>query len=211
LRSARSFQRARLPRNLRLPHRPGTLSFDPGETTKTIAVPVSGDTLNEIDETFVLDLRNSTNASIDDAQGQGTILNDDPLPALSIEDVSVTEGNTGAVEAIFSVTLSSQSGQTVTVNYAPADETATDNPGQDYEGDSGILNFAPGETDSEVIVQVNGDTDAESDETFFVNLTSQTNSTLADAQGIGTIVDDDTVTPTPSPTPTPRRPSVRAT
>ena len=180
----------------------GTLPFDPGETIKTISVPVSGDTLNEDDETFVLDLRNSTNASILDAQGQGSILNDDVPPSLSIEDVSVTEGNSGAVEAIFSVSLSTQSGQTVTVNYATADGTATE-LASDYDGASGALNFAPGQTDDEVIVAVNGDSVAESDETFFVNLISQTNSTLADAQGLGTIVDDDTVTPTPTPTPTP--------
>ncbi|HZI87854.1 MAG TPA: Calx-beta domain-containing protein, partial [Pyrinomonadaceae bacterium] len=176
----------------------GTLAFDPGETTKTIAVPINGDTLNEIDETFALNLRNSTNASISDAQAQGTILNNDALPALTIEDVSVTEGNTGTVEAVFSVSLSTPSGQTVTVNYATANGTATDHPGNDYDAVSGTLTFAPGETDDEVIVSVTGDTSVEPDETFFVNLTGQTNSTLSDSQGLGTILDDDAV-PTPTP------------
>jgi autotransporter-associated beta strand protein len=183
----------------------GTLAFDPDETTKTITVPVAGDILNEIDEIFILNLRNSTNASLSDAQAQGTILNDDAVPTLSIDDVSVTEGNTGTVEAVFSVTLSAPSGQTVMCNYATADGTAMDQSGNDYDSASDVLIFSPGETYAEVIVSVHGDTVAEADETFLVNLTSQTNSTLADAQGLGTILDDDTSfpTPTPSPSPTP--------
>jgi hypothetical protein len=181
----------------------GTLAFDPDETTKTITVPVTGDTLNETDETFLLNLRNSTNASISDAQAQGTILNDDAVPTLSIDDVSVTEGNTGTVDAVFSVNLSAPSGQTVTCNYATADGTAMDQSGSDYDSGSDLLSFSPGETYAEVIVTVHGDTVAEADETFLVNLTSPTNSTLADAQGLGTILDDDTSVPTPTPSPSP--------
>src|SRR5207244_2505474 len=76
----------------------GTLSFAPGETTKTITVPVVGDTAVELDETFFVNLTGaSANATIADSQGLGTILNDDaappPLPQLSIDNVSLTEGN----------------------------------------------------------------------------------------------------------------------
>src|SRR5258705_10255570 len=169
----------------------GTLVFNPGQTTKTITVPVSGDTLNETDETFSVDLRNSTNAGIIDAQSQGTIMNDDALPAVLIEDVSVTEGNIGVVGAGFSVTLSAPSGQTVTVNYATADGTATEHPGNDYTGGSGAISFAPGETYDEVVVSGNGDTIVATHEKFFVDLTSQTNSNLADTPGLGTIIDDE--------------------
>ncbi len=55
----------------------GTLSFAPGETSKTISVPVFGDTLSERDENFFVNLANATGATIADAQGRGLILNDD--------------------------------------------------------------------------------------------------------------------------------------
>ena len=184
----------------------GTLAFNPGETTKTISILVNGETLNEDDETFVLNLRKSTNSTLIDPDGRATIINDDAAPELSIGDVSVTEGNGGLVDAVLPVTLSTASGKTVTVDFATADGTATEHPGNDYNGVSGTITFAPGETDDEVDVTVNGDTNVESDETFFVNLTNQTNSTLTDAQGQGTIIDDDaapTPTPTPNPSPTP--------
>jgi hypothetical protein len=184
----------------------GTLTFDPGQTNKTITVLVSGDTLNEINETFIITLRKSTNASISDAEAIATIPNDDPLPSLSVDDVSVTEGNSGVIDAVLPVTLSAASGQTVTVDYATVDGTASEHPGNDYNGISDTITFAPGETDDEVDVSVNGDTSVEANETFIVNLTNATNSTLLDAQGVATILDDDaaaTPTPTPSASPTP--------
>ncbi|HSE22390.1 MAG TPA: Calx-beta domain-containing protein [Pyrinomonadaceae bacterium] len=181
----------------------GTLAFNPGETTKTITVPVSGETLNEDDETFLLNLRKSVNAGLADPDGRGTILNDDAEPTISIGDASTVEGNSGTVDVALPVTLSVASGKTVTVDFATADGTATEHPGNDYDGLTGVITFAPGETDDEVDVTVHGDTDVESDETFFANLTNPTNSTVADAQGQGTIVDDDSVAPTPTPTPTP--------
>jgi autotransporter-associated beta strand protein len=180
----------------------GTITFNPGETTKNITVSVNGDTLNETDETFLVTFRRSTNASLVDPDADGTITNDDPLPALSVGDVSVIEGNSGLTDAVFSVTLSAASGQTVTVNYATADGTATEHPGNDYNGDSGTITFAPGETDDEVDTTVNGDTNVESNETFFVNLSNPTLATIAGTQGVSTVIDDDAA-PTPTPTPTP--------
>ncbi len=182
----------------------GTITFNPGETTKNIIVSVNGDTLNEVDETFLVTLRRSVNASLVDPDARGTITNDDPLPSLSVGDVSVTEGDSGLTDAVFPVTLSAASGQTVTVNYATADGTATEHPGNDYTGDSGTITFAPGETDDEVDTTVNGDTSVEANETFFANLSNPTLATIADAQGVGTIINDDAAaTPTPTPTPNP--------
>ena len=109
----------------------GTLTIPAGSTTGTITVAVGGDTLAEGNETFFVNLGNPTNSTIADGQGQGTIINDDaPPPTLSINDVSVTEGNSGTVNAVFTVTLSSASSQTVTVTYATANGTAT--AGSDY-------------------------------------------------------------------------------
>jgi hypothetical protein len=62
---------------------------------------------------------------------------------------------------------------------------------EDYVGASGTLTFAPGVTSQTVNVAVVGDTVAEPDETFFVNLSSPTNATIADGQAVGTILNND--------------------
>jgi hypothetical protein len=170
----------------------GTLTFLAGETTKTINVPIINDTLNEPDETYFVNLSNVSNGIILDGQGQGTINNNDNLPTISINDASVTEGNSGTKTLDFTVTLSTASGQTVTVNYATADGTAT--AGTDYVAASGMLTFLPGDTTKTVSVTINGDTVVEPNETFIVNLATPTNATLSDGTGQGTITNDD-VTP----------------
>ena len=73
----------------------GTLTFAAGQTTKQVTVLVNGDPLDESDETTSLNLANAINATIADGQGVGTITDDDPPPALSINDVTVTEGDCG--------------------------------------------------------------------------------------------------------------------
>lgn len=120
------------------------------------------------------------------------------LPAASINDVSVLEGNAGTVDATFSVTLSRAAGETVTIGFATANGTATQ-PG-DYQSATGTLTFAPGDVSEAVTVRVVGDTLDEANETFVVNLSGPTNATIADPQGTGTIVDDEgpIVTPTPA-------------
>jgi hypothetical protein len=108
---------------------------------------------------------------------------------MSINDVSVTEGDSGTKPAVFAVTLSTTSTSTVTAHFATADGTAHA-PG-DYTASSGTVTFNPGDTSKTVSVAVKGDTLAESNETFHVDLSSPSNATIADAQGIGTILDDD--------------------
>lgn len=160
-----------------------------GSSTYTFTVLVNGDALNEPTETFFVNVTNVVNAVVVDGQGTGTIVNDDPLPSLSINDVTVVEGNAGVVNANFTVTLSAPSGQTVSVNYATADGTAT--APADYTSLSGALIFSPGQTAQAISVFVNGDVVPEANETFFVNLSGATNATIADNQGVGTITNDD--------------------
>jgi hypothetical protein len=124
------------------------------------------------------------------------------LPTLSVDDVTVTEGNSGTVNATFTITLSPASSLTVTVLAATADGTAT--AGADYTAVSQTVTFAAGQTSQTVSVPILGDTVVEGTETFLVNLSGATNATITRAQGIGTIGDDDSSgTPTPTPTPTP--------
>ena len=174
----------------------GTLTFNPGDLTKTITVLVNGDPLDEPNETFFVNLINATNGVIVDNQGQGTINDNDPTPSLSINDVSVAEGDAGTTPATFTVTLSAVSGQPVTVNYATADNSAV--AGNDYQPASGRLTFNPGDTTETVTVLVNGDTTFEQNETFFVTLSGPTNATILDSQGQGTIFNDDAAPPTPT-------------
>ncbi|NZA27741.1 putative Ig domain-containing protein [Luteimonas sp. SJ-92] len=171
-----------------------------GASTYSFAVQIGGDTLHEPDETFFVNVTNVTGATVADAQGTGTINNDDPLPSLAIDDVSVTEGNAGTVTATFTVALSAASGQTVSVGYATADGTAT--AGSDYAATSGTLTITAGQTQGTISVTVNGDTTPEPDETFTVGLSGATNASIADGTGTGTILNDDvpvSVTPATLP------------
>ncbi|MCW5961543.1 MAG: hypothetical protein KIS76_15375, partial [Pyrinomonadaceae bacterium] len=168
----------------------GTLSFAPGNLTKTITVLVSGDLTVEPDEMFFVDLSMPSGATISDGQGMGTIQNDDSAE-ISIDDVIQLEGNSGTSTFAFTVSLSRPSSQTVTVDYATTDGTAT--AGSDYIAGSGTLTFLPGDTSKMINVTVNGDTDTEPDETFFVNLSNSSGAPIGDAQGQGTIQNDDSV------------------
>ena len=167
----------------------GTLSFAAGETSKLLAVPVMGDLNDEPNETFYVNLSSATNATISDSQGMATINDNDSAPSISIDDVSVTEGNTGSANVSLTVSLSNASGYTVTVNYATANGTALS--GSDYTAASGTLSFSAGQTTKTVSVAVLGDTINEPNEAFYVNLSTATNATIADSQGIVTILDND--------------------
>jgi hypothetical protein len=112
-----------------------------------------------------------------------------PPPSIAIGDVSITEGNTGTRAAAFTVTLSKASGQPVTVNYATANGTAA--AGSDYRATSGTLTIPAGQTTGTITVLVFGDRIAEANETFFFNLSAPSNATIADGQGMGTIMDDE--------------------
>jgi Calx-beta domain-containing protein/VCBS repeat protein/FG-GAP repeat protein len=169
----------------------GTLTFPPFTTVRTVAVGVIGDLIDEPNETFLLNLSSPVNATITDGQGVGTILDNDPPPAVSIGDCAVLEGNAGSVPCNFTVVLTSPSSFTAGVSYATADVTAT--AGSDYTAAAGTLTFTPGTSSQPVAVSILGDTVVETDETFVVNLTGPTNATLGDAQGVGTIGDDDAV------------------
>jgi hypothetical protein len=167
----------------------GTLTFNPGQTSITVPVSVLGDTLFESNETFSLWLTQASHALINRITGNTTIVNDDPSTTISVSEASAIEGNSGLTPVTFTVTLNAASTQTVTVNYATASGTAA--AGADFESLSGTLSFAPGQISQTVTVNAIGDTALESNETFTLNLSSPVNASISDAQGIGTIVDDD--------------------
>lgn len=132
---------------------------------------------------------------------------------ISISDVSVTEGNAGTVNMVFTVSRSANTAA-FTVNWATANGTASQ-PG-DYTAGTGTLTFpAGGDLSQTVTVQAKGETAAEADETLFVNLSALTvtagTASITDAQGTGTIQNDDAnQTPTVA-TPIPNRTAVATT
>ncbi|MCA1656792.1 MAG: hypothetical protein LC713_03630, partial [Actinobacteria bacterium] len=132
----------------------GTVSFARGETSKEVIVEVKGDSLDEPDERFFVNLSSPQDATIADGQGAGTIIDDDDpppppaTPTASIDDVSVTEGNSGTTAATFTVSLSAPSGKPVALDFATADDSALA-PG-DYQPTAGTLSFATGETSKTV-------------------------------------------------------------
>ena len=164
-----------------------TLTIEAGATAGSIRVPVLDDNVDEPDETFTVTLSAPSNATIDDEQGTGTITDDEATPTLSIGDATVAEGP-GAV-AVFTVTLSGRSSQTVTVDYATSNDTAT--AGSDYTATSDALTIPAGSITGTISVPVLDDDLDEPDETFTVTLTSPSNAMIDDGEGIGTITEDD--------------------
>ena len=169
----------------------GTLTFAAGTTSQTFAVSVSDDGDDEPNETVIVTLSSATNATISTAQGTGTIIDDDGMPALSIGSPSVIEGATGAT-LTFRVYLNPVHTAQVTVAYADAG-TGTATSGTDYTAlTAGTMTFAMGDTIQTIPVSVTDDSDDEQNETVIVTLSNATNATISTAQGTGTIIDDET-------------------
>ena len=188
----------------------GTLTFAPGETSKTIAIIVNGDATAEAKETFTVTLSNPSGATLVDGSGAGSItdrattpappvtpVTPVALPKVSIADLSVVEGNGEHAHFMFVATLDSASATPVSVGYATANGTAT--AGVDYTAETGTITFAPGVTTQSFHVGIIGDTAVEPVETLTVTLSNPTGATIARATAIGSILNDDLAAVTPTP------------
>jgi hypothetical protein len=154
----------------------------------------------EPNETVLVNLTAPVNATIADAQAVVTLVNDD-TPSISIADLSLNEGNAGTTNVVVTLTLSAASASTVTVNYATANGTAT--AGSDYTAASGTATFTAGATSTTISIPVTGDTTVEPNETILVNLTAPVNATIADAQAVVTLFNDEAAGPSPDGTTVP--------
>ncbi|HAD58416.1 MAG TPA: hypothetical protein DCG12_04165, partial [Planctomycetaceae bacterium] len=174
-----------------------TLTFLPGEIQKVVNVFTRQESDLEDTETFFLNASSPANATIDDAQGIGTINDDDTVtPDLTINNpAAVVEGST--IE--FTVSLAEAATQTVTVDYATAQDgspnAATSGIDGDFTATGGTLTFNVGQTSQTISVQTVDDPNQENAETFAVELSNISGAVLADASGTGTINDNDSVTP----------------
>ncbi len=176
----------------------GTLNWANGDSSgQSFNITICNDALDEPDETVNLALTNATGGATIGMQSTAvlTITDDDATPSISIDNVSLNEGNAGTTNFTFTVSLSAASGQTVTVHYQTADGSAT-TANNDYVAiPDTTLTFDPGQTSKQVTVTVNGDVSVEINENFFVNLSTATNATISDNQGEGTIQNDDFILP----------------
>ncbi len=165
-----------------------TVTIAAGQNQATISVQVTGDTIEEVDQTFTVNLTGSSqNATIEDGEALATIINDDvtPPPTISIADRSQLEGDEGNTAFQFTVTLSEASQQDVTVNFSTADGTAT--AGEDYTAVTNeTVTIAANQTSATFTVNVTGDNVEELDETFTVNLGNASGATIPDSEATAT-------------------------
>ena len=172
----------------------GTVNFAEGQASQTFTVQICDDAVFEGNETFTVTLVNPQGGAIlgTPSAATVTIVENDPMPvvpSISINDVTVVEGDAGMSTATFTVTVTNPNSTAVTVQYATANGTAT--AGTDYVATSGTLTFNPGTTTQTINVTIIGDAIKEANETFFVNLSNPTNATITDGQGVGIIIDND--------------------
>ena len=160
-----------------------------GQTSAAFTVAINGDMIVENHEKFTVNLANAVGAGVAGGQAQGRIINDD-LALLSIDDVAVTEGNSGVGTATFVVRLSSPMPNPITFDITTVAGTAT--AGSDYVARSQLGRYLDaGRTRQMFEVNINGDTGVEPTETFTVGITNVSGATLADGSAVGTILNDD--------------------
>ncbi len=174
-----------------------TLSFSAGQTSKVVNVTVKGDTVFEPNETMLLQLSSPVGAAISDAQGVGTITNDDPapvVPGISVDDVTIVEGNPtllGSTKSVtFTIRLSAPAPSGMSVIYNTADGTAVA-PGDYTAKAPTVLRFSAGQTSKTVTVTLRMDSLAEPDEAFFLVLHDPVGATITDGLSVATIRNDD--------------------
>jgi Calx-beta domain len=183
-----------------------TLTFETGQTTKTFRVVIIGDLVPEaLEEMFTVALSDATGAAIQDGEGIGTIRTnavggatiDDPLPAISIADAAIVEGNSGATNLEFIVSLTQPSGADVTFTLASSHGT-TD--AADFTAlPPTTFTIPAGEKTLKVSIPILGDLTDEADETFTLTLTDARTTlvgvsrtlAISDGTAVGTILNDE--------------------
>ena len=167
-----------------------TITFAAGSATATLTINPTADTAIEANETVVLTLATGAGYTIGTSSiVTGNITNDDfPSINLSPNGQTVVEGLTSPQNLSYTVSLSSSSPQTITVQYSTANGTAL--AGSDYTTTTGTLTFNPGVTSQTISIPILNDSVNEANETFTVKLTSPTNATLGGTATVTTTITD---------------------
>jgi YD repeat-containing protein len=162
----------------------GTLTFSPADTSKTVSVSAVDDALYEGNETFTLVLSNASGgAAISVSSGTGTIIDDDPLPVIAINDASAPEGSS----LVFTLTKIGQTVLPSSVTVQAGGGSATAN--QDYAPYSTSVSFAAGETSKPISMPLMLDTVYEGAETVNLTVGSPVQATIGRSPGLGTLLE----------------------
>lgn len=172
----------------------GVLTFNPGETSQTVQVPVMGDVVDESDETFFLILSNPVNGLLANSQVQGAIQDDDTAQVSMGFGIQMAEGDSGDTSTMLTVTLTTPASFTVTVEYLSESACCGPSfatPGMDYVAATGALTFAPGQTVQNIPLTILGDRVFEEDENFSVRLRNPDPVSIKATSATITILNDD--------------------
>jgi hypothetical protein len=167
-----------------------TITFAAGSATATLTINPTADTTIEANETVALTLATGTGYTIGTTTAvTGTITNDD-LPSINLSPNGQTavEGLTSPQNLSYTVSLSSSSTQTITVQYSTANGTAL--AGSDYTATTGTLTFNPGVTNKTISIPILNNSVNEANETFTVKLTSPTNAILGGTATVTNTITD---------------------
>ncbi|GJN56188.1 Calx-beta domain-containing protein [Pseudomonas tohonis] len=179
----------------------GSVTFAPGELTKTISIQSSQDAVAEVDETYSVQITlgaGTTGDTISQGTAEGTILNDDAAFNISADQVSRAEGQGGTTAFTFTVTRTGDTSGSASVAWRLGSSVANaaDFGSADLLGDnaglpSGSLVFADGESSKTITVLVNGDTQVEGDEAFNLVLGNASGAQIQAGTASSTILNDD--------------------
>ncbi len=171
---------------------PSIIRFDPDMTGGVVTTSVIGDDKFEADQVFNFVISNPVNSFITDSIATGTILNDDARPTITILDTSTFELDAGSSALTFSIILSNQSDEIVSVNYLTEDNTATVSDNDYVSINNSTIIFQPADTFETLTVDVIGDNKFEDDDILNIRLFDFINASLITKErAIGTILNDD--------------------
>ncbi|MCC6917555.1 MAG: hypothetical protein IT548_00025 [Alphaproteobacteria bacterium] len=177
-----------------------TITFTPGQTSKTITIGIAADAFDERDEHFVIELFNPVNGHFEafypTIRASAVIWDDEPPAdnslAYFVSDPVIVEGDAGQHLAQFEIRLSKPPGPAgLAFNYTTRDGSAT--AGTDYVAQSGTVTFTAGQEFATVSINVIGDAVREHSESFFLAVTPATAVDIGTdgATGEAQILDDD--------------------
>ena len=170
-----------------------TLTFEPGQTTQSVSVPLLNGRQTEPAESFTVTLSNVDAGSsgrpvtLVKPEATATILDNDPK--VSVGNARVKEGNKGARNARFVVRISHASPELVTARFSPKSRSAR--AGSDFRRVKKTVIFLPGQVKQAVTVAVIGDRREERTERFLAKLSKVKGGRLGDGKGIARILDND--------------------
>ncbi len=170
--------------------RVGTLTIPSGQLSSSINIPIKGDTLDEPNEAFTIQLANPTAATLRRSTATATIIDDDPSTGtqIAIGDASIVEGNSGRRAVWLAVTLSAAAAAPVTIHYATQPSSALIT---DYVTKSGTLTIPTGSTSGAISILVNADLTVEPNEYLTVVLAQPQGATIGRGTGRLNILNDD--------------------